>query len=82
MTAEARATTADRASKRELVPTNEVLREITRGGLAGLLAGILVAGVGGRLVMRLAALLVPESSARSPRTGTGSATSRSAGRSR
>ena len=61
MTAEARATTADRASKRELVPTNEILREITRGGLAGLLAGILVAGVGGRLVMRLAALLVPDS---------------------
>ena len=45
----------------DLVPANEILREITRGGLAGLIAGILVAGVGGRLVMRLAALLVPES---------------------
>lgn len=37
----------------------EVLREITRGGLAGLVVGILLGGVGGRLVMRLAALLVP-----------------------
>lgn len=44
-----------------LVPTNEILREITRGGVAGLIAGILVAGVGGRVVMRLAALLVPDS---------------------
>lgn len=39
--------------------TLEILREITRGGLAGLVVGVLVAGVGGRLVMRLAALLVP-----------------------
>lgn len=41
-------------------PTNEVLRDITRGGLAGLIVGVLLAGVGGRLVMRLAALIVPE----------------------
>lgn len=40
---------------------NEVLRDITRGGLTGLVVGILLAGVGGRLVMRLAALIVPES---------------------
>jgi type IV secretory pathway TrbD component len=53
--------TADRVPAREHVPANEVLRDITRGGLAGLIAGILVAGVGGRIVMRLAALLVPES---------------------
>lgn len=39
-----------------LVP---VLREISRGGLAGLLVGVVVGGLGGRLVMRLAALLVP-----------------------
>lgn len=38
---------------------SEVLREITRGGLAGLIVGVLLAGIGGRLVMRLAALLVP-----------------------
>lgn len=37
----------------------EVFREITRGGLAGLIVGVLLAGVGGRLVMRLAAVLVP-----------------------
>ena len=52
---------AERARARDLVPANEILREITRGGLAGLIAGIFVAGIGGRLVMRLAALLVPES---------------------
>lgn len=41
--------------------TNDVLRDIARGGLAGLVVGVLLAGVGGRLVMRLAALLVPGS---------------------
>lgn len=39
--------------------TAEVLRDITRGGLAGLIVGVLLAGIGGRLVMRLAAILVP-----------------------
>jgi MFS family permease len=43
----------------EASPMAEVLRDITRGGLAGLLVGIILGGVGGRLVMRLAALLVP-----------------------
>lgn len=47
-------------SVRRLDPTNEVLRDITRGGLAGLIVGVPIAGVGGRLVMRLAALIVPE----------------------
>jgi len=37
----------------------EILRDITRGGLAGLIVAFVVAGLGGRLVMRLAALLVP-----------------------
>ena len=37
-----------------------IARDIARGGLAGLMTGILVAGIGGRVVMRLAALLVPE----------------------
>jgi len=50
---------AARATDR-LDPTNEILRDITRGGLAGLLVGVPIAGIGGRLVMRLAALLVPE----------------------
>lgn len=42
-------------------PIVEILREITRGGLAGLIVGLVVAGIGGRIVMRLAALLVPTS---------------------
>lgn len=37
------------------------LREIARGGIAGVIAGALVAGVGGRVVMRLAAVAVPNS---------------------
>jgi hypothetical protein len=36
-----------------------VVRDIARGGLVGLIVGIVVCGIGGRLVMRLAALLVP-----------------------
>ena len=40
--------------------TGEVLRDISRGGIAGLVAGIVVGGLGGRLVMRIAALLHPE----------------------
>jgi hypothetical protein len=37
----------------------EIVRDIARGGLAGLVTGFLVAGVGGRIAMRIAALLVP-----------------------
>ena len=69
MAVETRAATVAEAQLRELVPTNEILREITRGGVAGLIAGILVAGIGGRLVMRLAALLVPESLGASTENG-------------
>ena len=36
-----------------------VLRDIARGGLAGLIAGIVVGGVGGRIVMSIAAVLNP-----------------------
>ena len=35
----------------------EVLRDIARGGIAGIIVGLLVAGLGGRLVMRLATIL-------------------------
>jgi hypothetical protein len=38
----------------------EILRDIARGGLAGLIIGIVGVGLGSRLVMRLAAILVPE----------------------
>jgi len=36
-----------------------VLRDIARGGLAGLIAGIVVGGVGGRIVMSIAAIINP-----------------------
>jgi hypothetical protein len=38
-------------------PAGEVLRDIARGGIAGIIVGLLVAGLGGRLVMRLATIL-------------------------
>ena len=56
----------------EAVTTTRIsvlLRDLARGGMAGAIGGVLIAGVGGRVVMRLAALAVP----------TESATSRSAG---
>ena len=44
----------------ESSPFGEILREIARGGIASLVVGLLVAGLGGRLAMRLAAILVPD----------------------
>ena len=41
-------------------PGFEVLREMARGGLAGLIVGLVVGGLGGRLLMRVAALLEPK----------------------
>jgi hypothetical protein len=38
-------------------PAREILRDIARGGLAGAVVGLIVIGVGGRLVMRLATIL-------------------------
>ncbi len=38
-----------------------LLRDLARGGMAGAIAGVLIAGIGGRVVMRLAALAVPSS---------------------
>lgn len=38
----------------------DVLRDIARGGLAGVLGGVLVGGIGGRVVMRIAALANPQ----------------------
>jgi hypothetical protein len=43
-----------------LSPSGEVLRDIARGGIAGALAGIVVGGLGGRFVMRAAAILQPD----------------------
>ena len=47
----------------------EILRDIVRGGLAGTIAGVAVAGIGGRLVMRFAALVVPSSAGSSTENG-------------
>jgi hypothetical protein len=44
----------------EAWPPGSVVRDITRGGVAGLIAGVLVAGVGGRIAMRIAAIAVPD----------------------
>jgi hypothetical protein len=54
---ESEATTVDAAAS---WPTGEILRDISRGGLAGLIVGVVVGGFGGRLFMRVAALLHPE----------------------
>lgn len=40
-----------------VTPAGEVLRDVARGGIAGIIVSILVAGLGGRLVMRLATIL-------------------------
>jgi hypothetical protein len=37
-----------------------LVRDLARTGTAGAIAGVLIAGIGGRLVMRLAALAIPE----------------------
>jgi hypothetical protein len=39
----------------------DILRDIARGGITGLIVGLVGVGIGGRIVMRLATLLVPES---------------------
>lgn len=51
---------AERPEDARPVALIEVLRDITRGGFAGLLVGVVLGGLGGRLVMRLAAVLVPD----------------------
>jgi hypothetical protein len=51
-------TATDRPSVGRLA---DVLRDIARGGIAGAGAGVVIAGLGGRIVMRLAAVLVPAS---------------------
>ncbi len=53
-------TAATRSGDRSTVwPVGEIPRDIARGGMAGAIVGIVVAGIGGRIVMRLAALVVP-----------------------
>lgn len=43
-----------------LSPTGEVLRDVARGGISGAIAGIVVGGLGARVVMRVVAILHPE----------------------
>jgi hypothetical protein len=48
------------ATRDELTPrTDVVIREVAIGGLAGLISGILVFGIGGRLFMRIVAVIDP-----------------------
>ena len=49
--------------------TVSVLRDIVRSALTGLIVGVLVLGPGGRIVMRLAALLDPSSAGRATENG-------------
>lgn len=44
----------------ELSPTGEVLRDIARGGISGTIVGIVVGGLGARVVMRVVAILHPD----------------------
>ena len=53
-------TSSENAVSPSTIPARSwVVREIARGGLAGLSTGVLVGGVGGRLAMRLSALVDP-----------------------
>lgn len=58
VTAEAPVSTLEEGSAAS--PIGEVLRDIARGGFAGILVGYVVAGLGGRVVMRLATILHEE----------------------
>jgi hypothetical protein len=51
---------APTSGRHERSRTGEVLRDIARGGISGVVAGIVIGGLGGRLVMRLAAILHPD----------------------
>ena len=44
---------------RPMTPIADIVRDIARGGLAGLIVGLAVLGPGARLVMRIHALIVP-----------------------
>jgi len=50
-------------------PLGEILRDIARGGIGGLAVGVVVGGLGGRVAMRLIALIIPESAGRFTENG-------------
>jgi hypothetical protein len=47
----------------------EILRDIARGGIGGLAVGVVIGGLGGRVAMRLIALLIPEATGSSTENG-------------
>lgn len=47
-----------------LTRVGTILRDIARGGLASVIAGTVVAGIGGRVIMRIAAMLSPDATGR------------------
>jgi hypothetical protein len=47
----------------------DVLRDIARGGLAGAIAGVVVGGLGGRVLMTIAAVLNPDAAGRRTENG-------------
>jgi len=53
----------------EITPQAGIVREVARGGLAGLITGLLFAGVGGRVAMRLSALMDPSARRRTTEAG-------------
>lgn len=50
-------------------PLGAIWRDIARGGIGGLLVGLVVGGVGSRAAMRLIALLVPDAAGRPTENG-------------
>lgn len=44
------ASTATLDEQPVVTPVGEIFRDVTRGGIAGIIVGLLVAGLGGRLV--------------------------------
>ena len=52
--------TATMGEQSEFSPIGEMLRDIARGGISGAIVGVVVGGLGGRLMMRLAAILHPD----------------------
>ena len=54
---------------RVAVRVAEVLRDVARGGLAGAIAGVVIGGLGGRVLMTIAALLNPEAAGRRTENG-------------
>lgn len=51
---------ANMSEQTEVSPTGEVLRDIARGGISGAIVGIVVGGLGARVVMRVVAILHPD----------------------